>query len=365
MAKRLKLRIAKAVSSSFHSCRSKDPSTLPQDHVPSFFPNTQLITPPISKPHHTSSFKHHVSATPVTAGGRCSSRNGEAYSSDESHTRSPSQEFKWKKEEDHKCQQDAEQQPRRKSSYSSTVSEDSDINEVLAEKNKRRISSRKKKFFRTSKTRSLMMMSTTTSSSSSADDESGIDFSNEKANNWDHDDTEINEDEENETEKLISSSMEFSDDSSSDFSQELEIIDETTTTRRQKKIGTSKRRVLKNTRSSASRGMNNIGRRSSVSTTTSSDDELPPRLSVFKKLIPCRVDGKVKESFAILKKSEDPYEDFKSSMMEMILEKQMYEKNDLEQLLQCFLSLNAKHYHGVIVEAFSEIWKTLFSPNHN
>lgn len=110
--------------------------------------------------------------------------------------------------------------------------------------------------------------------------------------------------------------------------------------------------------------MSQPGRKPSVST-TSSDNELPPRLSVFKKLIPCSVDGKVKESFAIVKKSEDPYEDFKRSMMEMIFEKQMFEKNDLEQLLQCFLSLNAKHYHGVIVEAFSEIWKTLFSPNHN
>lgn len=92
---------------------------------------------------------------------------------------------------------------------------------------------------------------------------------------------------------------------------------------------------------------------------TSSDGELPPRLS---ELIPCSVEGKVRESFAILKKSEDPFEDFKSSMMEMILEKKMFEKNDLEQLLQCFLSINAKNYHGVIVEAFSEIWNTLFSP---
>lgn len=83
---------------------------------------------------------------------------------------------------------------------------------------------------------------------------------------------------------------------------------------------------------------------------------------MFKKLIPCTVDGKVKESFAIVKKSEDPYEDFKSSMMDMIFEKQMFEEKELEQLLQCFLSLNSRHYHGIIVEAFSEIWETMFSP---
>ncbi|KAG6382377.1 hypothetical protein SASPL_157952 [Salvia splendens] len=48
--------------------------------------------------------------------------------------------------------------------------------------------------------------------------------------------------------------------------------------------------------------------------------------------------GKVKESFAIVKKSEDPLGDFRRSMTDMIVEKQMFEKKDLEQLLQCFLS---------------------------
>ncbi|XP_060188962.1 transcription repressor OFP7-like [Lycium barbarum] len=369
MAKRFKLRISKAVSSSFQSCRSKDPSTLPQDPVPSFFPssslnntNTQLIIPlPPSKPHHGSSIKHHVSAAMLTAGCPCRSRTREAYTSDDSDIRPPSQEFKWKKEEDKlrhvfktTYDDETEQQPRRKTSYSSSASDDSDNDEVLAfpsvtEKNKRQ-GTRKKRI--SSKTRFLTMMSNTSSA-----DESGI-FSSEA--NWD--DIDIN-DEEDETETLVSSckSLDFSNDSSSDLNQELETISETTTTRRQKKSGTCKRRLVRNTRSSASRGINNIGRRSSISTISSSDSEVPPRLSVFKKLIPCSVDGKVKESFAIVKKSEDPYEDFKRSMMEMILEKQMFEKNDLEQLLQCFLSLNAKHYHGVIVEAFSEIWKTLFS----
>ncbi|KAI8029853.1 Transcription repressor OFP7 [Camellia lanceoleosa] len=79
------------------------------------------------------------------------------------------------------------------------------------------------------------------------------------------------------------------------------------------------------------------------------------------KLIPsCAGEGKVKESFAVVKKSEDPFEDFKRSMMEMILEKQMFEERDLEQLLQCFLSLNSRHHHRVIVEAFADIWETLF-----
>nr|XP_043635153.1 transcription repressor OFP7-like [Erigeron canadensis] len=86
----------------------------------------------------------------------------------------------------------------------------------------------------------------------------------------------------------------------------------------------------------------------------------PARLSVFKKLMSCKVDGKVKESFAVVKTSDNPYEDFKKSMMEMIVENQLYEDSDLKQLLECLLSLNTRYHHGVIMEAFSEIWHTMF-----
>ncbi|KAL6216132.1 hypothetical protein ACLB2K_009358 [Fragaria x ananassa] len=75
----------------------------------------------------------------------------------------------------------------------------------------------------------------------------------------------------------------------------------------------------------------------------------------------CRRQGMVKESMAVVKKSEDPYEDFKKSMMEMIMEKQIFEARELEELLHCFLTLNSRHYQGVIVEAFSEIWKLVFT----
>ncbi|XP_022144998.1 transcription repressor OFP8 [Momordica charantia] len=71
--------------------------------------------------------------------------------------------------------------------------------------------------------------------------------------------------------------------------------------------------------------------------------------------------GKVKDSFAVVKKSSDPYNDFRSSMLEMIVEKQIFCVKDLEQLLQCFLSLNSHHHHRVILEVFTEIWEALFS----
>ncbi|XP_062090772.1 transcription repressor OFP8 [Humulus lupulus] len=71
--------------------------------------------------------------------------------------------------------------------------------------------------------------------------------------------------------------------------------------------------------------------------------------------------GRVKDSFAVVKKSSDPHHDFRTSMVEMIVEKQIFAANDLEQLLQCFLSLNSDHHHRVIVEVFTEILEALFS----
>ncbi|KAJ8442404.1 hypothetical protein Cgig2_018660 [Carnegiea gigantea] len=60
--------------------------------------------------------------------------------------------------------------------------------------------------------------------------------------------------------------------------------------------------------------------------------------------------GKVKNTFAVVKSSRDPYSDFRTSMVEMIMEKQIFGSKELEQLLQCFLSLNSPHHHRVILE---------------
>ncbi|GMI89483.1 hypothetical protein HRI_002617600 [Hibiscus trionum] len=71
--------------------------------------------------------------------------------------------------------------------------------------------------------------------------------------------------------------------------------------------------------------------------------------------------NRVRDSFAVVKRSSDPYNDFRTSMVEMIVERQMFGAEDLEQLLQCFLSLNSRHHHRIIIEVFTEIWETLFS----
>lgn len=67
------------------------------------------------------------------------------------------------------------------------------------------------------------------------------------------------------------------------------------------------------------------------------------------------------ESYAVEKKSNDPGGDFRASMVEMILQKQIFAAEDLERLLHCFLSLNSVKYHGIIFHVFSEICQTLFS----
>ncbi|GAA0152078.1 hypothetical protein LIER_37416 [Lithospermum erythrorhizon] len=61
------------------------------------------------------------------------------------------------------------------------------------------------------------------------------------------------------------------------------------------------------------------------------------------------------QSMAVEKDSDDPYLDFRQSMLQMIIEREIHTKDDLKELLNCFLQLNSPYYHGVIVRAFMEI----------
>ena len=70
--------------------------------------------------------------------------------------------------------------------------------------------------------------------------------------------------------------------------------------------------------------------------------------------------GKRREGFAVEKRSKDPHADFRSSMVEMIVEKQMFGARDLEALLRTYLDLNDPRHHPVILQVFSEIWEALF-----
>uniref|UniRef100_A0A7C9DLF1 Transcription repressor n=1 Tax=Opuntia streptacantha TaxID=393608 RepID=A0A7C9DLF1_OPUST len=65
-------------------------------------------------------------------------------------------------------------------------------------------------------------------------------------------------------------------------------------------------------------------------------------------------------SVAVEKDSSDPYLDFRQSMLQMIVENDIYSKDELKHLLNCFLQLNSPSLHGIIIRAFTEIWNGFF-----
>ncbi|OMP02316.1 hypothetical protein COLO4_11197 [Corchorus olitorius] len=67
----------------------------------------------------------------------------------------------------------------------------------------------------------------------------------------------------------------------------------------------------------------------------------------------------ISESLAVVKSSFDPQRDFRDSMVEMIVENNIRASKDLEDLLACYLSLNSKQYHDLIIKAFEQIWLDL------
>ncbi|KAL3518603.1 hypothetical protein ACH5RR_021192 [Cinchona calisaya] len=70
---------------------------------------------------------------------------------------------------------------------------------------------------------------------------------------------------------------------------------------------------------------------------------------------------KFRDTVAIVKDSNDPYQDFRQSMIQMILEKEIHSGDDLKELLDCFLHLNSPCHHEVIFKAFMEIWNGVVS----
>ena len=86
----------------------------------------------------------------------------------------------------------------------------------------------------------------------------------------------------------------------------------------------------------------------------------PPRNSTQQRA------GVLKESVAVVVESSyDPYNDFRESMIEMIIDQDIQETGDLEELLQCYLALNEAEFHPVIVDVFTDVWHELFENNMN
>jgi len=62
------------------------------------------------------------------------------------------------------------------------------------------------------------------------------------------------------------------------------------------------------------------------------------------------------ESFAMIKSSLDPKQDFRNWMIEMITENQISRPEEMEDLLACYLTLNADEYHDLIIKVFRQVW---------
>ncbi|MCO5612872.1 hypothetical protein L7F22_067143 [Adiantum nelumboides] len=62
-------------------------------------------------------------------------------------------------------------------------------------------------------------------------------------------------------------------------------------------------------------------------------------------------------SLTMEKKTQDPVVDFTDAMLDFILQNHLCSSKELEELLQCFLSINHVEHHDVIVQAFTEVWE--------
>lgn len=72
-----------------------------------------------------------------------------------------------------------------------------------------------------------------------------------------------------------------------------------------------------------------------------------------------------KESVVLAMESEDPYEDFKRSMEEMVESHGVKDWDGLEELLSWYLKVNGKNNHGFIVGAFVDLLISLAASNNS
>ncbi|KQJ82541.1 transcription repressor OFP13 [Brachypodium distachyon] len=86
-----------------------------------------------------------------------------------------------------------------------------------------------------------------------------------------------------------------------------------------------------------------------ATTTKNEDVEAPP--------VPAESSGELKGGAAVVVtvESENPYGDFRESMAEMVAAHGVRDWEGLEELLACYLKLNAKGVHAVIVGAFVDM----------
>ncbi|KAG6466190.1 transcription repressor OFP8-like [Zingiber officinale] len=67
------------------------------------------------------------------------------------------------------------------------------------------------------------------------------------------------------------------------------------------------------------------------------------------------------ESVAVVRETKDPLGEFRRSMLQMIVEKEIVDGEELQELLRRLLTLNAPQHHTTILQAFAEIWEEVFA----
>jgi uncharacterized protein (TIGR01568 family) len=70
--------------------------------------------------------------------------------------------------------------------------------------------------------------------------------------------------------------------------------------------------------------------------------------------------GTVGAGMAVVKRSSNPYADFRSSMVEMVVERRLASVGKMEELLVSYLSLNSTEHHPAILAAFEDVWEAVF-----
>ncbi|KAG8086534.1 hypothetical protein GUJ93_ZPchr0010g8134 [Zizania palustris] len=75
-----------------------------------------------------------------------------------------------------------------------------------------------------------------------------------------------------------------------------------------------------------------------------------------------KADGKVHAagSMAVVKRSLNPYADFRTSMVEMVLVRRICGADAMSDLLMSYLSLNSRRHHPAILAAFEDVWEAIF-----
>ncbi|KAG6514367.1 transcription repressor OFP8-like [Zingiber officinale] len=63
----------------------------------------------------------------------------------------------------------------------------------------------------------------------------------------------------------------------------------------------------------------------------------------------------------VVRDTKNPTEEFRRSMLHMIVEKEIVGGAELQELLRRFLALNSPRYHATILCAFAEIWEDVFA----